>query len=94
MSTTKTLKIIGKNILAFLIGAAIGVAVDMKFILPWSLKEALAGKDSGAVLAGAIALPPIFLIIYGAIGIIVGGFGAVIIYNIVKLILKRRRIKI
>ena len=92
MSTTKTLKIIGKNILAFLIGAAIGVAVVIKFILPWALKEALAGKDS--VLAGAIALPPIFLIIYGAIGIIVGGFGAVIIYNIVKLILKRRRIKI
>jgi len=94
MSTTKTLKIIGKNILAFLIGAAIGVAVVIKFILPYALEKALVGKEPGAVLAGAIALPPVLLIIYGAIGIIVGGFGTVIIYNIVKLILKRRRIKI
>ena len=90
MSTTKILKIIGKNMLAFLIGAAIGVAVVIKFILPRALKEALTGEDPGAVLAGAIALPPVFLIIYGALGIIVGGFGAVIIYNIIKLILKKR----
>ena len=90
MSVTKTLKIIGKNILAFLIGAAVGVAVVIKFILPWALEEALASKEPGAVLAGAIALPPVFLIIYGALGIIIGGFGAVIIYNIARLILKRR----
>lgn len=90
MSIAKILKIIGKNITAFLIGAAIGLAVVIKFILPWALKEALAGKASGAALAGAIALPPVFLIIYGALGIIIGGFGAVVIYNLAKLILKRR----
>ena len=45
MSTTKTLKIIGKNILAFLIGAAIGVAVVIKFILPYALEKALVGKE-------------------------------------------------
>ena len=94
MSIAKILKIIGKNLLAFLIGAAVGVAVVIRFILPYTLEKALAGKDFGAVLAGAIALPVVFLIIYGALGIIIGGFGAVIIYNIARLIFKRRRIKI
>lgn len=91
MSITKTLKIIGKNALVFLIGVAAGLAVVIRFILPLALEKALIGKEPGAALAGAIALPVVFLIIYGALGIIVGGFGAVIIYNIVKLILKRKK---
>lgn len=93
MNIAKTLKIIGKNILVFLPGAIIGVAVVIRFILPWALEKALAGKEPGAVFAGAIILPPVFLILYGALGIIIGGFGAVIIYNMVRLILKKRRIR-
>jgi hypothetical protein len=90
MKAGKTLKILGKNILAFLIGAALGVASVILFILPSALEKALAGKEPGAVLAGAIALPAVFLVIYGVLGAIVGGLGAIIIYNIAKLILRRR----
>ncbi|MEK7503683.1 MAG: hypothetical protein AAB577_01730 [Patescibacteria group bacterium] len=92
MKTAKALKTIGKNPLAFLTGAVIGVAVVIIFILPWALKATLTGKDPGAVLAGAIVLPVVFLIIYGALGVLIGGFGAIIIYNIVRHIKKKGKI--
>ena len=93
MSIVKIFKIIGKNIIVFLPGAVIGVAVVIRFILPWALKKALAGKEPGAVFAGAIILPPVFLILYGVLGIIIGGFGTVIIYKIVRFVLAKRKNK-
>lgn len=87
MNLAKTFKVIGKNILAFLGGAVLGVASVIFFFLPRSLEKIAAGKEPLA----AIALVPVFLIIYGLLGIVIGGFGAIIIYNIIKLSLKRRK---
>ncbi|MFC1874315.1 hypothetical protein ACFLYX_03330 [Chloroflexota bacterium] len=91
MSIATKFKVIGKNILSFIIGAAIGIVVVIKLVLPWALGKALAGQEPGMVLAGVIALPIIFIILYGAIGIIVGGFGMVIVYNIVGFVRVRRK---
>lgn len=79
----KILKIIGKNVLAFLGGAVLGIIAVIVFFLP----KALERVDSLAV----IALVPVFLIIYGIIGIIVGGLLGVVIYNTLKFIRRRKK---
>lgn len=94
MNMVKTLKIIGKNALVFIAGAALGIMAFVRFLLPYALEKSLAGKEPGAVVAGAIALTPVFLIIYGLMGATAGGFGAVIVYNLVKFILKKKIRKI
>ena len=83
----KILKTIGKNILAFFGGAVLGVASVVFFILPRGLEKIAAGKEPLA----AIALVPVLLIIYGLLGVIIGGFGGIIAYNAIKLILRRSR---
>lgn len=89
MSIAKLLKSIVKNLFTFLVGAIIGIIIIILFVLPAALEKA--GDKVGL---GIIALAPALLIIYGALGIIIGGFSAIIIYNIVKFVLKRKRIKI
>ncbi len=51
----------------------------------------MAEGGSGELIVGAIVLTPVFLIIYGVLGIIIGGFGSIIIYNIVKLMFKKKK---
>ncbi|MDO8264814.1 MAG: hypothetical protein Q7T34_00405 [Candidatus Parcubacteria bacterium] len=86
MPIIKILKIIGKNILIFIGGAVFGVIMLLIFIFPRAI-ESLSNKDP---LAG-IVLIPLILIIYGSISIIGGGLGAVIVFNIIKKIKKRRK---
>ncbi|MFH1509563.1 MAG: hypothetical protein ABID67_00220 [Candidatus Nealsonbacteria bacterium] len=93
MKITNLLKMIAKNIFFFLIGAIIGVLIVIKFVLPKVFETSIVDATPGEVIVGAIALVPIFFIIYGALGVIVGGFGLIIIYNILRVILKKRRKK-
>ena len=91
MKKNKILKIIKKNALVFLVGALIGIIVAIKIIFPYGMKKMLADKSPEAVIVSAIALIPVLLIIYGVLGILSGGFGSIVLYNLVKLLLKRRR---
>ena len=83
----KIFKIIGKNVLAFLSGAVLGIITVIVLILPGTVGKMAGGKEGLAI----IALIPVFLIIYGGLGIIIGGFSGVVIYNITKLILRRKK---
>ena len=87
MSIGKVLKIMGKNILAFISGAVLGIITVIVLFFPRAIEKMAGGKEGLAV----IALAPVFLIIYGGIGIITGGFSGIVIYNIVKLILRRKK---
>jgi len=81
MKIAKILKTMGKNILAFLVGGIIGFIVNIAFIFPAAIEQVALKKDVGL---GIIAFSPVLFIIYGIISIVIGGFLAVIIYNIVK----------
>ncbi len=91
---TKILRMLWKNLIAFLIGAGIGAVTVVLFVFPSALKESLADKEPGTVIVGALALAPVLLIIYGVLGIIFGGLAALIVYNIVKLVLRKKKPKI
>lgn len=86
MNSGKALKIIGKNLLAFLGGAILGIASSIFLFFPRGLERI---SESGQPLA-AIALIPLFLIIYGLLGAVIGGLAGVVIYNAVKLIFKKK----
>lgn len=90
----KILSLLWKNLIAFLIGGAIGAVTVVLFVFPSALKESLADKEPEAVIVGALALAPVLLIIYGVLGIILGGLAALIIYNTVKLVLRKKKPKI
>jgi len=81
MKIAKILKAIGKNALAFLTGAIIGLIINAVFIFPSAVQKVASEKDIGL---GIIALAPALFIIYGIISIIIGGFLAIVIYNIIK----------
>jgi len=91
MKIINLLKIIAKNIFFFLAGGAIGLAIVIKFIIPKALEVSLAEGGSGELIIGAIVLTPVFLIIYGTLGIVIGGFGSIIIYNIAKVMFKKKK---
>jgi Sec-independent protein secretion pathway component TatC len=85
------IKVIFKNILFFLIGAALGFFMVIRFVLPYALSEAMEDSGPGEIIVAAIALTPMLLIVYGLLGIFIGGFGVVIIYNLTKLILRKSK---
>ncbi|MDO8559100.1 MAG: hypothetical protein Q7R84_02105 [bacterium] len=87
MSIGKVFKIMGKNILAFISGAVLGIITVIVLFFPRAIEKMAGGKEGLAV----IALVPVFLIIYGGIGLITGGFSGVVIYNIAKLIIRRKK---
>ena len=87
MRVGKILKAIAKNILAFFSGAVLGIITVIILFFPRAVEKMAGGKEGLAV----IALAPVFLIIYGVIGVIIGGFSCVIIYNIAKLTLRRKK---
>src|SRR4030042_1486345 len=91
MNLARTMKAILKNAFFFLIGAVLGSAVVVQLVLPCALKEAMVDKEPGGIIVGALVLAPILLIIYGILGIFIGGFGVVIIYNLARFILGKRR---
>ncbi|MFC1612313.1 hypothetical protein ACFL29_00485 [Patescibacteria group bacterium] len=85
-SLFKILKIILKNFLAFLIGGVVGVAVALLFFVG-SILEQMAAKTGLAI----VALGPVVIIIYSIIFGALGGVLGIILYNIIKLINKRRK---
>lgn len=89
----KFLKIIGKNALAFLAGGVAGILAFFYFVFPQALQKALAEQSAGGAIVGALALVPVLLIIYGALGLAAGGAGGVIVYNVFKIIFKIKKKK-
>lgn len=81
MKIAKILKAIGKNALTFLVGAVIGLIINITVIFPSAIQKVASEKDVGL---GIIALAPVLFIIYGIISIVIGGFLAIVIYNIIK----------
>jgi hypothetical protein len=90
MKLLRILKIILKNALFFIIGSVIGLFIVIQFVLPMALEEVMVDKNPGEIVAVAIALTPVFLIIYGLFGIFFGGIGCVLLYNLVKIVLRRK----
>lgn len=84
MKAGEIFKVMGKNIFVFLAGAAAGIAAVILFVLPAALEKT--GQRAGL---GIIALAPVLFILYGIMGVAFGGFGTIIVYNIIKFILKR-----
>jgi len=78
MNIKNIIKIIGKNFLAFIVGGILGILGTL-IIVPIVLQRSLEGKS-----IGAIALIPVFFIIYGIFGIIIGGVLGIIVYNLIK----------
>ncbi len=87
MKIAKILKTIGKNAISFLAGAVIGLIVNITLVFPSAIQKVASEKDVGL---GIIALAPVLFIIYGIISIVIGGFLAIVIYNIVRRLLRRR----
>ncbi len=81
MKITKILKTIGKNVFVFLVGAVIGLIINITVVFPSAIEKVALEKDVGL---GIIALAPVLFIIYGIISIVIGGFLAILVYNIIK----------
>ena len=81
MKIAKIFKTIWKNICIFLVGAVIGLIINITVVFPSAIQKVAMEKDVGL---GIIALAPVLFIIYGIISIVIGGFFAILIYNIIK----------
>ncbi len=79
MSFKSILKLIAKNIAAFLVGSILGLLSTL-IIVPIALQNSLEGKSA----LGAIALIPVLFIIYGILGIVIGGILGIILYNLFR----------
>ena len=73
------LKKIGKNLLVWLGGAAIGIIISTIYLFKIWLPA-----NAGKMGLGIIALLPIIFILFSAIGIFIGGISGVIIYHFIK----------
>ncbi len=87
MKIAKIFKTIWKNVRIFLAGAVIGFIINTAFIFPSAIQKVASEKDVGL---GIIALPPALFLIYGIISVAIGGFLAIVIYNIVRRLSKKR----
>lgn len=77
-----------KNFLAFLTGGLLGIAATLLCIEP--LLKATIKQDVGL---GIIAVAPTFIVIYAVIFGIIGGITAVIIYNLINFIRRKKASK-
>jgi len=87
MKKAKIFKTIWKNVRIFLIGAVIGLIINTVVVFPSAIQKVASEKDVGL---GIIALAPALFIIYGIISIVIGGFLAIVMYNIVRHLLRKR----
>lgn len=83
----KILKTIFKNILAFLAGGILGILSALLYAVP--LLEHAVKKDVGL---GVIVVAPVLIVFYGILFGTAGGILAIILYNLIKYI-KRKRAK-
>jgi|ETNmetMinimDraft_2_1059921.scaffolds.fasta_scaffold02640_2 hypothetical protein len=79
MDLRNILKNIGINLLAFLSGGIIGLVISFLYAIYIVLPSL-----PSSVGLGIIALIPALLIIYGLIGIFIGGILGIILYHIRK----------
>ncbi len=73
------MKKLGKNVLAIIIGAILGLIIGLSYVLfiwiPFS------GHEVGL---GIIGIAPFMLVLFGLIGLVVGAVVGLVIYQIVK----------
>ena len=84
MRTRQLLKKIGENLLVGLGGAIIGAIIFIIYLFKiWFPANA---KEIGL---GIIALIPVMFILFSIMGIFIGGILGIVIYNIVKSLIKK-----
>jgi hypothetical protein len=84
MRFKRLLKKLGKNLLAGLGGAIVGVIISVFYLLAiW-----LPASDAGLEI---IALLPVMIILFSILGMSVGGVLGIVIYQVVRFIRKRSR---
>ena len=79
MSFGQLLKKFGKNLLAGLGGAIIGVIVFIIYLFKIWLPA-----NAEKIGLGIIALIPFMLILFSVLGIVIGGISGIVIYQIIK----------
>ena len=73
-----------KNILVFIVGGVIGIAVSMFYLFQFWFPA-----NGGKVGLGIIAIIPIMLILFAIMGLVIGGIFGIIIYQIIRFIKKK-----
>lgn len=89
MNTKNILSTVGKNFGAFIVGGILG-ALSTLVIVHIAMRHSLEGRSDLGTVVGAIALIPVFLIIYGILGIIIGGILGIITYNLIRYSRKKK----
>ncbi|MBI4144592.1 hypothetical protein HY493_00105 [Candidatus Woesearchaeota archaeon] len=85
MGFGQALKKIGENLLAGLGGAIVGVIISTIYLLKiWF------PTNAGKVGLGIIALIPVMFILFSIVGILIGGISGMVIYHILKSLMKKR----
>lgn len=89
MGSKKFFKKLGKNMLAGLVGAGVGVVVAVFYVLlfwvPGNVEK---------VGLGIVVILPVMIILFSILGVIVGGILGIIGYWILKVLKKRKKSKV
>jgi len=89
MKFKQFLKILGKNLLAGMGGAVIGIIVSVLYTIVIWLPA-----NSEKIGLGIIAVLPVMIILFSILGIIIGGILGIILYQIIKLRATFKNLKI
>jgi len=73
------LKKAGKNFLAFVLGGLVGIILSIIYTI-----KLWVPSHAPSVGLGIIALLPAMLILFGILGLVIGGFCGIIIYQVIK----------
>jgi len=87
--TKSILKVVGSNLLSFVIGAILGFIILIAFFIGPLLTKA--SEKAGLAIIG---LAPVLIILYGAISTIIGGILGIILFNLYKYFNKKRKINL
>lgn len=78
-------KVVGKNLLAVILGAIIGLIISFVYVTQFWLPTQ--GPDIGLAIIGVF---PVVLIILGLLGVLVGAVIGFLVYNLYKFVKKRK----
>ena len=87
MNLGQLLKKFGKNLLAGLIGAVMGVIIFVIYLFKFWLPA-----NAEKMGLGIIAFIPIMLILFSVMGIFIGGISGIVIYHIIRSFRKKHLI--
>ncbi|MCK4997384.1 hypothetical protein KAS08_03695 [Candidatus Pacearchaeota archaeon] len=85
MKFKNILKIIGKNLLGGISGAIVGIIISIFYVI--KIWVPMNVNEIGLII---IVLIPVMIILFSILGMLVGGVFGILIYQIIRLIRKRR----